>query len=85
MTPTNYLHLLNSLTYVDYEQWSSPTFLYAHNFLLHCFYSFVSNIENSEVSKGFPSIESLKGNALVRLALIKLVGYMSFCPEFQTE
>ena len=50
--------------------------------MLHCFYSFV---EEKYESKDYESIHSIKNNTLVRIALIKLVGYMSFCQEFQDE
>lgn len=33
----------------------------------------------------FPNLDSLKSNSLFRLGLIKLIGYMSFCPAFQAE
>lgn len=80
----NYLHLIATLTYVNYDAWSNPDYAYSKGFLLHCFYSFVGEkYEHSSYS--YPSIDSIKNNALLRIALIKLVGYMSFCPEFQTD
>jgi hypothetical protein len=81
VTQNNYIHLLATVTYIDYAQWSQPAFAYPRNFLLHCFHSFV---DLKHPAKEYPSIESIKGNTLVRVALIKLVGYMSFCPAFQT-
>lgn len=41
VTVNNYLRLLSTLTYVDYDYWTDPTFVNAKAFLLHCFSSFV--------------------------------------------
>ena len=82
VTVNNYLRLLSTLTYVDYDYWSDPSFANANAFLHHCFASFV---ETHETPTDYPSISPIKNNALIRVALIKLLGYLSFCPEFQTE
>lgn len=83
LSPVNYLHIIATLTYIDYDYWSREEFAFAKNFLLHCFYSIVG--EKHPTSQQYPSIDSIKNNSLVRIALIKLVGYLSFCPEFQTD
>ena len=36
-------------------------------------------------NKSYPNIDSIKNNSLVRLALIKLLGYLSFCKNFQHQ
>lgn len=82
VTVNNYLRLLSTLTYVDYDYWADPSFANAKAFLLHCFSSFV---QEQQPQSHFPSIAPIKNNSLVRVALIKLLGYVSFCPEFQTE
>lgn len=75
----NYIGLINILTYIPYAKWSENSFRAAREFLDHCF----DSVSGEATSKKYPSIEELKSNSLVRLALIKLLGYISFCKEFQ--
>jgi hypothetical protein len=75
VTNDNYIGLINILTYIPYNKWSDASYATTKEFLIHCFES----INSAESTGNFPSISSLKSNSLVRLALIKLLGYISFC------
>lgn len=42
-------------------------------------------VKLNSMKTSFKDFKSLLSNSFIRIGLIKLVGYMSFCPAFQTN